>query len=288
MVNFTKLENIGVVADVDLSTLSDESCKQLLTYAANDEVVVIKRQQIDANTFLNCLKNNVTYSNSYSWCSHPDHPEIFRVTNKLVDKKNMGFFGNGKLDWHCNSPISPDPEQCVALWCIDPGIDSITSFCDVRKAWNDLSTEIQDVYKKYTITLKFRNKAFYDYTPKELKEATKSILKRYKNYQSTRVTNLIGIHPYTGKEYMYFPYTSILKINELDQESSDKTINFLRDHVLQDKYIYHHHWDKGDVLLFDQLVGIHRRTDPNLKDAGSVKGKRELYRTIFWYGDHND
>jgi alpha-ketoglutarate-dependent taurine dioxygenase len=33
----------------------------------------------------------------------------------------------------------------------------------------------------------------------------------------------------------------------------------LRDHILQEKYIYHHDWQDGDVVIAEQWLGIHKR-----------------------------
>ena len=40
---------------------------------------------------------------------------------------------------------------------------------------------------------------------------------------------------------------------------SDQEIEFeyLKNHILQDKYMYHHYWRDGDIILSDQDITLH-------------------------------
>jgi hypothetical protein len=45
----------------------------------------------------------------------------------------------------------------------------------------------------------------------------------------------------------------------MDELESKKFIESLRDKILQEKYMYHHDWEDGDVVLSEQWLGIHKR-----------------------------
>jgi alpha-ketoglutarate-dependent taurine dioxygenase len=45
----------------------------------------------------------------------------------------------------------------------------------------------------------------------------------------------------------------------MDEEQSREFIAELRSHVEQEKYMYHHLWDDGDVVISDQWLGVHKR-----------------------------
>ena len=34
---------------------------------------------------------------------------------------------------------------------------------------------------------------------------------------------------------------------------------YLTGHILNDKYMYHHHWDDGDIVMSDQDITLHKR-----------------------------
>tara|TARA_Y100000361_G_C11159870_1_gene346545 strand:- start:1479 stop:2300 length:822 start_codon:yes stop_codon:yes gene_type:complete len=267
------LDNIGVEFE---ENILKKDLTEVMKCIANEEVVVFREQDITAKQFVDVLRPYVKYSNANHWCTHPDHPEIFRVTNKKIDDEGrMGFFGDGELDWHCNSPLNEKHEEIVALYCVEPDETCHTSFCNIRKAWNDLPEDIQEKCRKSSIVLRFKNNTIYDYKEYELRGALDSNEKRG-NYIPKRITKMVKNHPYTGEEYLYFPYAFYHKCDE-------DLVEYLKDFVLQDKYVYHHQWKKGDVLLFDQLIGLHRRTAIDLKSVGKPNKPRELYRTVSWY-----
>jgi alpha-ketoglutarate-dependent taurine dioxygenase len=45
-------------------------------------------------------------------------------------------------------------------------------------------------------------------------------------------------------------------------------IDRLRDHVIQDQFVYYHHWRVGDVVMWDETATMHRSAgdaDPTLR-----------------------
>src|SRR3546814_1578078 len=48
-----------------------------------------------------------------------------------------------------------------------------------------------------------------------------------------------------------------MRINELPPDESDRTLEFLFQHQLQDKFRYRHRWSVGDVLMWDNMGTIH-------------------------------
>jgi taurine dioxygenase len=48
-----------------------------------------------------------------------------------------------------------------------------------------------------------------------------------------------------------------VRINELPDEESDRTLAFLFKHQLQPEYRYAFHWQEGDVLMWEDIGTIH-------------------------------
>jgi alpha-ketoglutarate-dependent taurine dioxygenase len=65
----------------------------------------------------------------------------------------------------------------------------------------------------------------------------------------------------------------------MTKDESREFIKPLRDHVLQDKYIYHHDWQDGDVVIAEQWLGIHKRW------RFEAMNQRVLHRTTFNYAN---
>jgi len=93
---------------------------------------------------------------------------------------------------------------------------------------------------------------------------------------------LVPDHP-LGVEGLFFsPYEihTFLKDGEPYEHSKELFDELWNDYVCNDRYVYQHTWKEGDICLFDNVIGIHRRPDI-LKDK-----PRKLLRTATWYKSH--
>ena len=92
----------------------------------------------------------------------------------------------------------------------------------------------------------------------------------------------VANHP-VGPEGLFFsPYEvhGFLKDGKPYEHSKELFDELWEDYVCNDKFIYKHKWQEGDICLFDNVTGIHRRPDI-LKDK-----PRTLLRTATWYKSH--
>ena len=63
---------------------------------------------------------------------------------------------------------------------------------------------------------------------------------------------LVYINEY-GQKGLYFPFLQII------EGIPDDLFNYLKNHILQDKYRYDHHWEDGDLVVSEQWLTIHKR-----------------------------
>ena len=64
-------------------------------------------------------------------------------------------------------------------------------------------------------------------------------------------------HPLTGRKVLYCNPGYAIRINELDQAESDRMLDMLFRHQLQDKYIYRHQWRLNDLLIWEHIGTLH-------------------------------
>ena len=62
-----------------------------------------------------------------------------------------------------------------------------------------------------------------------------------------------------GKTGLFFPFLQFRNFVGMSEEQSREVIKPLIDHVIQEKYMYHHNWQDGDVVISEQWLGIHKR-----------------------------
>ena len=259
--------------------MTDDQIKQWGKNIVKDNVVLVRNQNLDEAGILRVceLIGNVLKPDQFFM--HPDYPGLFRVTNERRDGEKIGIFADKELDWHSNgNGRKSGKECCVALYCVRPGENSITSFCDTRQAYKDLSEEDKNFYKQIDCTYKFENGTFYD-LDKDDKEL-KMFQGGARDFKYGVTKPLVYTHPYDGDEGLYFTFHYIrnmwlrgTKDAKLDMQP---IIDKLMAHIFQDKYIWHHDdWRPGDFIFMDQFHSIHKRNE--------VQGDRFLYRLSFDY-----
>jgi alpha-ketoglutarate-dependent taurine dioxygenase len=87
-------------------------------------------------------------------------------------------------------------------------------------------------------------------------------------------------HRLTGVNGLYFPFSNVIGFHDIPQDEWQELHTFLTNHYL--KYRYIHRWDQGDLVLFDNTQGLHKREDIPLDRNGEPQ-PRELWRGAFWY-----
>jgi len=255
-----------------------------------DEVVaVLHNQELTEQELIDGCKEIGNIFAPGAYFNHPDYPEIFRVTNRKENGKFVGIFPEAELQWHNNGYLRHwryINEAIVALYCIEPGIDSVTSFIDSQVAFDSLPFELKEEARQYEYWVEFNpNDSIYDFT-----EGDKELVALFQRNRYTKPSwkPLIVTHPsrtvpnwWISKEAIYLGNTFMRKLRnketkeEYTLESKRDLIKALEEELFQTKHVYHHHWQKGDLVISDQFYSYHKRN--------KVKGDRLLYRLAFNY-----
>lgn len=64
-------------------------------------------------------------------------------------------------------------------------------------------------------------------------------------------------HPITGRQVLYCNPGYAVRINELDEAESDRILDILFAHQLEDRFLHTHVWTEGDVLIWDNIGTLH-------------------------------
>lgn len=244
------------------------------------------------------------------WCTDKEHSDLFwTVTNEMMDDRNQGLFGDYELDWHTNMTPVADAEEVIGLYAKTISYDTETWFANSVPYFTQLPDEEKERLRSLTVvhdpkrTLGLIQKAW---SPKFGEIYGEEVLREIqKNRETREVFNALNMesenkekfgasrgimnnhrlvpkHP-LGVEGLFFsPYEvhGFLKDGEPYYGSDSLYWKLYNDYVGNNKYIYKHKWQEGDIVLFDNIIGIHRRPDIE-KDK-----PRRLLRTATWYKSH--
>jgi alpha-ketoglutarate-dependent 2,4-dichlorophenoxyacetate dioxygenase len=264
--------------DLDLQSMSTDEVREFGKVLIEDNVVLLRNQKLDDRDDIVRVAHAIGRTmQSDKFFNDDKHKGLGRVTNQRDENgKKIGLFADKDLDWHSNgNNRDTGRECCVMLYCIRPGVNSITSFADTRKAYQDLPDDIKELLDDVDCNFKFKNNTFYhlDEGDQELEFFENSNL-----YPEGLVKPLVYQHPFSKEKGLYFTFHSINKMWRRSGEPLDEAWlrQYLYDHVFQDKYIYHHDsWQHGDMIFMDQFHSIHRRNE--------VQGDRFMWRLTVDY-----
>ena len=244
------------------------------------------------------------------WCSHEEYPIFFRVTNQYIQKNQKGLFEDQELDWHCNILFTPDSEELLGLYAKTAPKGSKTFFANSLPYWKNLSqkkqkeldclwlkitSKIEDTYEKKLAHEKLSEYQLQDFDKKRnSRDVRKSVNfeKKYFNlYPNPRflkknLLKLVPKHP-LGMKGIYFPHLNISSVTDKQgaplSNHCEIYESIKQEYIFSERYIYKHEWEHGDIVLSDQLTGVHKRNNIWTADRNI---KRELLRSACWYKTH--
>jgi alpha-ketoglutarate-dependent taurine dioxygenase len=195
--------------------------------------------------------------------------KIHRVTGALDEHGNPGLFGHvSDLDWHCNQPGVPDRKPLVWLMGVSGTVGSRTSWTNNIMAYEDLSPDVKNSIQDLRMVCGWRKDSYSEFDFSVAKTGkTEDFNEHYTPHMVH--TNI------AGKTGLFFPFLQFRNFVGMTEEDSRQFIKPLIDHVLQEKYMYHHDWQDGDVVIAEQWLGIHKRWRFDGMD------KRMLHRITF-------
>ena len=255
---------------------TDEELAQLVKKLVKDGQVVLHEQKLTMNQYADVL-TRIGEVEKLDYYMNPKEEQRLSFVGKDY------LFGDTELLWHANGTGRYNfKEICVGLYCVYECIDTVLSINNNCSAFAGLSEEKKNYYRNIDIRLDNsgpRAKLWPDDSDyKGVAEDTFRVgQEHYKENVDRRP--LVGIHPFDGREYIYFMVPYIVKAFTKDGkeiEDFEKFYKTLWDDVIKSKYQYHHVFKVGDLLLMDQLHTIHRRSP--IKDKN-----RMLWRTAFDY-----
>jgi alpha-ketoglutarate-dependent taurine dioxygenase len=268
------------IEDLDMRQASQDDINQIAKLIATNTLVIIRNQDLkpaDEVKILRMFKNPQTFSpptadnyvRELSGAEVEGSEDLFlRVSGKRDEEGRVGIAAyESEMVWHCNDPGEANRLPMVWLYGVEGTVGSRTSYNNNILSYNDLSDNMKEEIHDYHLEVILEmgldinnlntNGIISDYNPNLV------------------VTNI------AGKTGLFFPMYHVVKIKELDDEPSQKLIDFLREFTVQEKYVYHHDWRDGDIVIGEQNLGIHKRWP--FKQIN----QRTLHRAAFDFPDQD-
>lgn len=186
-------------------------------------------------------------------------PEVMILSNMIENGKPLGLSDAGQ-DWHTDMSYS----SLIAFTNVLYGIEipmrdgrslGNTEFCNMHAAFADLPNHWKEKLRGKTATHDFAK--FWDNMRLKPGSQRKPLSFEQRLAKPPVSHPVVIMHPITRQEVLYLNPGYAIRINEMNQQESDKALEYLFDHQLHEKYRYKHEWKKGDVLMWDNIGTIH-------------------------------
>ena len=205
--------------------------------------------------------------NPYGVTFLPEFPEINVISN-VKDEVGVpiGNLGDGEAVWHADMTYIDNPPEAGILYALEvPVGQGDTYFANMVAAYNDLPSDLRVAIEGKTLihdaahnSAGMLRKGYEEITDVKLTPGARHPL-AYED-QHGRVSLFLGRRPHAY-------------IVGMEESDSDSLLDALWAHATRPKYSWHNEWKKGDLVMWQNRMVMHRR------DAFDPSTRRVMHRT---------
>jgi alpha-ketoglutarate-dependent taurine dioxygenase len=194
-------------------------------------------------------------------------PEIYIVSNVIVNGEPIGSLGAGEAVWHTDMSYLDVPPMASMLYALEvPASGGNTSFCSMYAVYEALPAEL----KRRIAQLKIKHDGTYNSGGYLRQGVTATDDPRT---SPGAVHPLVCTHPDTGRRMLYLGRRRNAYLMGLEFAESEALLDQLWGFVEKPQFAWEHAWRVGDLVLWDNRCTMHRR------DPFDASARRVMHRT---------
>ncbi len=173
----------------------------------------------------------------------------------------------GSMYWHVDGSLHPRPNYGALLRAVvlsDTGGE--TEYCNTYAAYEELPEEEKEAIKDLRVVHSVERSQYYVRPELSFEEI------KFWQKESTKSCPLVWTHQ-SGRKSLVLGATADY-IEGFSPEESRATLARLRDWSTQPRFVYQHHWQPGDLVIWCNTGTMHRVL-PYTEDSG-----RLMIRTV--------
>jgi taurine dioxygenase len=182
---------------------------------------------------------------------HPQHPGIYRVSNKVVAGQPLGRANAGDY-WHSDVSFRERPAMASLLHGIEiPALGGDTLFASTQVAWEALSQPMQALLQPLQAVHDFSLRAALSYRPD-------MVVDDDFDGENRCVHPVVVRHPDSGRRALFVNPGFTAYLAGFDRAESDALLEFLFAHQTRPEFVYRHRWKAGDLVVWDNRCVVHK------------------------------
>ena len=227
------------------------------TLCDNDGVLVLRDQRLTpqqhiafSRRFGELFGDREQLQDSVTQYLLPGYPQIFRVSNKIVDGRRQGRSRAGNY-WHSDVSFRPRPAMVSLLHAIElPPFGGDTLFTNMYLAYEQLSAPLQQFLGGL--------RARHDFAVNtNIGFAHETIAQGDLDGANSHHHPVVRTHGDSGRKCLFVNPGNTACIDGLEPLESRLLLDFLYAHSTRDEFIYRHRWVEGDLVIWDNRCTMH-------------------------------
>lgn len=211
------------------------------------------------------------------------YPDILKISDYVLPDGSPSGVLDGGSYWHADMSYLPELGIATSLYAVRAAACSGgTSFLDLVGGWELLRAdsgllrllacpEPGDAFGTEVVHRFGNRRALHD------DSAARQALSGAQQRALTGARHrLVMRHPVTGTASLFSPSGSAMELAGESQERSELILNRLENMLLANLRPYTHHYEPGDLVLWDNMSTLHRGT--GVQPTNDVENSRLLYR----------
>ncbi|MBY0265244.1 MAG: TauD/TfdA family dioxygenase [Burkholderiales bacterium] len=183
------------------------------------------------------------------------HPEIVIVSNVTENGEAIGVLRDAEVVWHSDNSYRDRPLSYSALYSLEiPPKGGNTGFANMYLALETLAPQLRAKIEGRTL----KHDMTYN-SAGDLREGFQPV----NDVRDAPGPShpIIRTHAETGCNALYLGRRPNAYINGYSVEESEAILEALWSHATQERFTWHHVWQPGDLLIWDNRCVMHHR-DP--------------------------
>lgn len=270
------------VLGVDAGKLSDNDFLQVRAALHDNGVVVIRQQALSPaeQTEFTRRFGEIQYHINSEYMME-GQPEVLILSTEVDEAgKNLGIPDAGS-DWHSDHSYVDFPTAYTILQSvIVPSVGGDTEWTNMTRAYETLDDALKARLDGLIAIHTFNRTR----NPRLVQRSRHANEGAYYAERSPpdALHPIVRTHPHTGRKALFISPRFTIGIKDVDDTEAQPLLDTLFDHIAKREFVYHHKWQPGDLVLWDNRQTIHLAcggvTLPDVRrmHRSTVKGERPI------------
>lgn len=243
------------ILDLDLASADDGLHQAVIEVFNLHGAVLLRGQSMPPDQLIRFLSHfNEPEGHTLAQYTLPGYPNIYILSNKTVDGKPIGAHNDG-VGWHTDYSYKEFPVMCTMLYAVEvPAEGSDTLLADLCAAYDALPEE----RRRQLDPLMVHHS--YQFFMENREHGRMTLSEQLKAENPDVLHPLIRVHPANGRRALWASTGTVKGIVGMEQDEALRLIDEIVAFATEERFVYRHKWQAGDLLVWDNRCTLHTGT----------------------------